>query len=311
MNNSNFGQWMATAILSLPILFLGWVMFGSGLGTGGGGEITTVASWVLAFIIILGVLYFTTMLAAKYRDKATKALKGIQNLFKGTENSSEKSTWKKWKTKSPEDKRWFLYSAIAVLAIMLAYTIPDSWTAEERYYLLGGFVVVAVHIVWLFFTDTTSITTKILVSAFLIFCFSAVLMPNTANKLWTDAKMAVNEYDARVKAGKPFFDESKPAVSVTQASPPYQPQPLSDEKIIPIDTTVVVTTPPGHRLSSVECPPENVMEITDGNTNTIRQVDCAGQITLKESELLNKEIAFFQKPGASAPSKIVVWWVKV
>lgn len=217
----------------------------------------------------------------------------------------------KWKIKELDDKRWFLYSAIAVLAIMLAYTIPDSWTAEERYYLLGGFVVVAVHIVWLFFTDTTSITTKILVSAFLVFCFSAVLMPNTANKLWTDAKMAVNEYDARVKAGKPFFDESKPAVSVTQASPPYQPQPLSDEKIIPIDTTVVVTTPPGHRLSSVECPPENVMEITDGNTNTIRQVDCAGQITLKESELRNKEIVFFQKPGASAPSKIVVWWVKV
>lgn len=302
MNNSNFGQWMATAILSLPIVFLGWVMFGSGLGTGGGGEITTVASWVLAFIIILGVLYFTTMLAAKHRDKATKALKGIQNLFKVTENSKEKSTWEKWKTKSPEDKRWFLYTAIAVLAIMLAYTIPDSWTAEERYYLLGGFVVVAVHIVWLFFTDTTSITTKILVSAFLVFCFSAVLMPNTANKLWTDAKMTVNEYDARVKAGKPFFDESKPAVSITQASPPYQPQTRIVEVIATEDTFTPVNIPSGAQFS-IDCPENGLARIYHREVPQGYEHDCAKPLEIGEN-LHNFQVGFASKN--ETPAKVVV-----
>ena len=267
---------------------------------------------IIAFLVGLGIIAFL-----KY---GKGSLSGLTHLWHGSEKSgsdekpsllssisSFKATLiKNTPGKALESKRWWWYITLVVVAIILVYVTPDAYK-DYRFAIGGWFILLGLHlIVWPFFTEKTSLTTKVVMTAFMLFFINAAVLPNATRvevKRFQDAKNAFDEGYGKAPAVQ-SVEQSIQAV--------YQLEITSVQLTIPVDETVFVAPPQGYRLSSALCPAENVMEITNGRDNERhRQIDCAGQITLDEAELYGKSFAFFQKPGGIQPSTVVVRWKKI
>jgi hypothetical protein len=175
-----------------PVLIAGLVFWWVGAKNNPPNDewVTTVWHWVIVVICVAVVIAVGIFL---------KLYSG--RLF-GWLNDPE-SLWGKFKKIRGEgallaQKRWALYSAIAIATILLAYVMPNDWSATTRYTIIGIFVLLGLHIVWLFFTDTTSTITKVLVSVFLTLCVVAFIVPNTADRIWRTSREALKDYDQDV-----------------------------------------------------------------------------------------------------------------
>lgn len=289
---------------------------------------------IIAFLVVLGIIIFL-----KYWKGS---LSGLTKLWPGSGNGesgeksgffknffaevseAEKSNFRKWREREKSEKDlWEMYAATAVLGILVAWITPDDYI-EYRYAAAAVAVLLMLHlVVWPFFTKRTSTISKVVLSAIIIFYPAAWLIPaptkdgsgfaDGVSAAWRIIKKAgQNGSAAMVKIADDYEKgiDSGASQSVEQTAV-AKAEITSVQLTIPVDETVFVAPPHGYRLSSALCPPENVMEVTGNHDEVLRQVDCAGRITLEEAELYGRKFAFFQKQGASQPSVVVVRWVKI
>lgn len=154
--------------------------------------------------IIVFLVLFIFFLYWKFgRATVGTSLAGLGELF---------SLKRRWGDKSEEQQLWFLYSSLAVIAILVAYLTPEDIGAT-RYKIMGGVVLIVLHVViWPFFLKKTSATTKFFVSTFLVFCAFAFVFPNTADKTWKDTKKWAENFDRNDEEEKETILTSKKEV---------------------------------------------------------------------------------------------------
>lgn len=243
----------------------------------------SATAWLIIVTLVLAAFGTYKMLARETGFKIIelsdgKTLFGWFKKFFEPEMSEDKKSW--WGRKDIESRRWFLYIALAVIAIFVAYLIPDGpdGNGSYRYKIMGAIVLIGLHLViWPFFTDKTSALTKFLVSAFLIFCVVAFLFPNVADKTWKSVKNQATDFDNNY--GKPQVVTSQvaiaPAVYQTGILPP---QTLH---VIPGERFKKINIPPGRIIKDMtwDCPDGCILEIVhDGQplctTNTYQGLPC-------------------------------------
>lgn len=123
------------------------------------------------------------------------------NRDKESQNSEKKVPSKKgwWARKSRKRRLWFLYTALMVIAILIAYTVPYYNNGEytSLRFQIGGYVALLVlHIViWPFYSKKTSFTKKVVVTSVLLFVISAVLAPNAAERFMASVDNKIKEFD--------------------------------------------------------------------------------------------------------------------
>lgn len=146
---------------------------------------------------------------------------------------------KRWEEKSLEDKRWFLYVTIAIIATTAVYLTPDEYS-EHRFQVAGWIVLLGLHLViWPFFTEKTSLSTKIVITGFLLFFISGVIFPN-----------ATKTEVANVQKGLTSFDENYgKRISAT-----------GKQQTARITLTSKLSVVPGGIFKKVEISPEKVIE---------------------------------------------------
>lgn len=205
MNKSIIGQVTALLILAIPAIILGWLM--QALNShGNSGTMTTIAGWVFGAIFIVGVLYFTSSLIWRHREKSGVVAGAVQGFFTA-EDRHGKTRVQKWDDRGPEGKRWFLYTVLAVIAIFV------SWISGPA--SAGIVVLLGLHLViWPFFTEKTSLMTKVFISGFLLFYTAAFALPDgtlkmrdavwkVAKKKWKDTGNEAEAWADRYEKGLP------------------------------------------------------------------------------------------------------------
>lgn len=196
---------MALFILAIPAIILGWIL--KALNShGNGGTMTTIAGWVFGALFIAGVLYFTGALIWKHREKSGVVVGAVQGFFTA-EDRHGKTRVQKWDEKDLEGKRWFMYTVLAVIAIFVSLI---SGPASA-----GVVVLLGLHLViWPFFTEKTSLITKVFISGFLLFYTAAFALPDgtvkmrdavwkVAQKKWKDAGNESTAWADRIEKGLP------------------------------------------------------------------------------------------------------------
>ncbi|MFA5997500.1 MAG: hypothetical protein WC791_03365 [Candidatus Paceibacterota bacterium] len=87
-----------------------------------------------------------------------------------------------WAKKDLNAKAWFLYTSNAIVSILITSVVAyvfDGVYAEWRFFAGGAFFWLVCHLViWTFYTDKTSNSTKAFVVATAIFFFFAVVIPD-------------------------------------------------------------------------------------------------------------------------------------
>lgn len=275
--------------------------------------ITLLVIAVIVLVAIAGILYF-------FKPKPTPLVGGKKAPGKKLEIPQVAKDW--WGKKTLEQKRWFLYVWLMIIAITVVYVVKHSFGgayANLRFFIGGVLVLLVLHaVIWPFFAEKTSIITKAVTFAVFAFLSWSVLTP--------DATVRVMEiYDAKIKdINENAFKGGPPPRSADTAAR-YQSeteQQSSSEAIsslglstvaivVPVGATIEVDRPNGHYLASVNCPKEVVMEITDVSTGQlIKQQDCAE--TVRNGNLpLNIKLAFFQKGDDGGPVDVLVRWKKI
>lgn len=111
----------------------------------------------------------------------------------GKKEGGEKPSW--WKDKDMEARRWFLYTALVVIAITAVYVTPDKYSGYR--FQIGGWIILAgLHlIIWPFFTEKTGLFTKVLITCFGLFFIFAVVTPNAIQKEVANVQGAIRNYD--------------------------------------------------------------------------------------------------------------------
>lgn len=100
----------------------------------------------------------------------------LENLLAPSGSDAKKGWWEK---KDIDSQRWFLYTALAVIAIVIVYAAPEKWSAY-RYTVAGAVVLLGLHLViWPFYTEKTSLMTKVFITGFLLYFISAFAFPDT------------------------------------------------------------------------------------------------------------------------------------
>lgn len=151
------------------------------------------------FLSILGFVYFL-----KSRNTTKAGVSGVsaevatETTVPATKNNLLAKIHSGWQAKNLEQKRWFLYTWLMVLAILVVYAVPHVNQAyESKRFLIGGIVVLlGLHLViWPFFTEKTSMSTKIVATAVFLFLIMAVLAPNAAVRAMDTADKAIEDFD--------------------------------------------------------------------------------------------------------------------
>lgn len=162
-----------------------------------------------------------------------------------------------WAKKEIEAKRWSLYTAIAVVSITVSYAIGgnDGYAAAAIIALIG------LHIVWLAFSEKSSLFTKTFITGFLLFYIGAWILPDIVkirDSSWSMTKKAVAEVAVKAKSadesyGKEPKETEAPQQYQRAPVPAYQPQ----TRVIEIETVEdrykPAVIPPGVRFN-IECP---------------------------------------------------------
>lgn len=166
---------------------------------------------IIAFLVGLSIIVFLKF--------GKGSLSGLS--FPKLSLISEIKAW--WGKKDPEKKTWFLYAITAAIAITIVYLTPEKYSGS-RYEIAGWFVLLVLHLViWPFFTNKTSLGTKIIISAILIFYPLAVLFPN-ATKIWVaDIKKSATKFD------EGYGKEPPPAPKATATPAVYSQQALASQ----------------------------------------------------------------------------------
>lgn len=163
-----------------------------------------------------------------------------------------------WGKKDNDNKVWFLYKSLAILAITVGYIAGDG---AIRYTAMGVIVLLLLHLViWPFFTETTSTTTKIIVGGFLVFCVFGFLFPNLTDRVVSSTKNWGSNID------KSYIGQSD--VMKTTGKIPLQKVPIEP----PLQTLYLV---PGENFRSPVIP--NGTSIID-NINADCPLNCIVQV---------------------------------
>lgn len=158
-----------------------------------------------------------------------------------------------WNKKDKENKVWFLYKALAILAITIGFIAGDE---PIRYVAMCATALLGLHLViWPFFTETTSASTKIVVTSFLVFCIIAGFVPNFTHSTMTGIKKAVADFDSgqgqEEKVAQRQTTSLKKAPSGTLHGKEPSPQILN---LVPNRKFAGVITPYGKWTMSADCP---------------------------------------------------------
>lgn len=207
-----------------------------------------------------------------------------------------------WSEKDLNQKRWFLYALLAAIAIGAAYTTDG----KEQFILMGAVVLIGLHVViWPFFTDKTSLMTKIIIGGFLFFCAAAYLFPNTANTTWKEVKTQAKNFDEGFTPDKIYsWQKTSPAVDSPASETLSIPMTVSSDKYIE------VMTPAGYRYANTECPANAVMGIQGPNVpGGTLEIDCAEPRGVPAYMFEGARIGYRSKN--STPQAITVWYTKV
>ncbi len=258
--------------------------------------ITTLVIIFLFLIALVGLLYF-------FKPKKEKeAIKGGGKISIGVPQFAK--TW--WEERGDDGRKLFLYVLTIIIAYAAGYFAPEGKDVIYR----GAAALIVLHFIWTFSSGKAGKLTWTIVVGMLVYFVLALMYPNDASRIrnasWEISKNVMSSVANGMESLSGNSERETPVDARTSAISSQRI--VSVPYIIPIDASITLENLPGYRISSMECPPENVIEIAD----TARQIDCAGQITLNENELRNKkEIVFFQKPGGTETSTVVVWWTKV
>ncbi len=218
-----------------------------------------------------------------------------------------------WAKKDDDGKRFIWYVVVITAAFIAEYIAPEGKGLIFR----GVVALVGAHLIWTFVhSGKISALTWAFVIGMLTYFVLVWVYPNDMPRIYKASrglleKMMQSAADNMESAYEGYGKTPVVQSVEQQAQVVDQPEITSVQLTIPVDETVFVAPPQGYRLSSALCPAENVMEISNGRDDEIlRQVDCAGQITLDEAELYGKSFAFFQKPGGTQSSIVVIRWIR-
>lgn len=164
----------------------------------------------------------------------------------------EKS-WIKKKLDGKKDlaeKRSFLYMALMIIVISVAYLLPGN-IGSAKFLWMGAIVYLALHLViWPFFTDSTSTLTKFIVNGFLLVIAVAVFFPNKSDETWEKIKKTRENIDSVKSTSTPDAGGANPASDAAVA-------------LVPAARTTLTPTlhvVPGGVFKKAELPPEKVLE---------------------------------------------------
>lgn len=180
-----------------------------------------------------------------------------------------------------EGKKWWWYTILVSVAIILVYALPEEHE-EYRFAVGGWFILIALHlIVWPFFTEKTSLIAKVTMTAFILFFTNAAVFP----------KAAVFEVERFTNWRKTFDDnygkapasESAQQSVATSANNKSESQIASQTyQIFPGERFKKVSLPPGRIIKDLtwDCPDGCILEIVhDGQplcpaTNIYQGLPC-------------------------------------
>lgn len=282
---------------------------------------TWVALFVASIIVYLAVARQTgfKLMTSSNGVPRFGSLSGV--LTMGKLGPGIANWWKNIDRESSPGQRFFLLCVVVLVAYIEFHmgTKVDPVTNIKTYghvwFALGILLVAAMY------SPPKEWYTKAFLVFDLIVIILASFFPAVAEMRTTSADIANTWFTKKATAMKQYADDYKN--DRLQGSSPGSTSPASSAKTdqqngatsivveVPTDSSVVTTAPLGYRLSSMECPTENVVEIVEPASKTVlRQIDCADTIRLTEHEIRNMEFVIFQKPGATQPSHVTTWWKK-
>lgn len=188
-----------------------------------------------------------------------------------------------WNKKTLEQKRWFLYVWIMIIAITVVYVVKHSFGGayENMRFFIGGVVVLFVlhAVIWPFFTEKTSIITKAVTFAVFAFLSWSVITP--------DATVRVMKiYDDKIKDINENAFKGSPRPTSVAAPARYQPGPRKayQSKTQKETRTIVfyatedkfteVKIPPGVQFS-IDCPDDGLAKVFHRDAQQGIIHDCA------------------------------------
>lgn len=222
------------------------------------------------------------------------------------------SMWARlWTNKEDDSKKLFLY----IVAILIAYAVAGIAPAGKEVIWRGVAALIVLHFIWTFSPGKASKVTWAIVIGMLAYFVLAWVYPKDAPRILNASWEISKNVMGWAADGTESLAKGESGVLAGSAMASENKKFIKDVFYVTPTTSRTISAPPGYRLSSMNCPAVNAVDIIEPSTGKItRQLDCSMRTafgSLMEYEILDKEFVIFQKEGGTRPSMVTITWVRV